>query len=428
MKTQEQTIIETPKPKAQPVLLQERIGSLDAIRGFALLGILIVNIAMFSGPAIYFEILGKGFWGNLTGFWDTTTASFTDIFIAGKFYTMFSFLFGLGFFMFFERAKEKTNSPRRLFYKRLAILLVIGLIHAFFIWSGDVLIAYALFGFLLPFFFNREPKTILKWAFAIFIGFIVVMAAMFGTLALAKMAEPNIMAESTQTLLADMESRIAASFQAYRYGTLAEIQAQRVSDTLLLMGNNLFGSIFIIFPLFLLGLYAGKKGIFQNISENRSTIKKIWLWGLIIGLPLSVVKFIAGNLAAGDVYSFFQVIQIGVGFFADLGLALFFMTSLVLLYQKRKQMLAPLSYMGRMALSNYLLQSIICVIIFYNFGFGFYGQVGPALGLVIAIAIFIAQIFISKFWLQRFQFGPVEWLWKCLTYGKFFRMKLPNNT
>jgi len=423
METQEHTQ-ETPKQStAQPVLLQERVGSVDAIRGFALLGILIINMALFSGPATYFYILGKGFWGDLTGFWNTAIVSFTDIFVAGKFYTMFAFLFGLGFFIFFERAKEKTNSPRILFYKRLCILLLIGLIHGFFIWSGDVLHGLALFGFLLPFFFNRKPKTILRWAFGIFIGFFLVIAMIFGLLAVAKMAEPGIMGASVQTLFADMESRIAASFQAYRYGTLAEIQAQRVSDTLFLIANNLFASVFIIFPLFLLGLYAGKKGFFQNTETNRPTLKKIWLWGLIIGLPLSVVKFISGNLAAGSPYSFFEVIRIGAGFFGDLALALFYMTSFVLLYQKRKQIFAPLGYAGRMALSNYLFQSIVCVLIFYNFGLGFYGQIGPALGLLLALAIFTVQVYLSKLWLQRYQYGPVEWLWKSLTYGKFFKMK-----
>ena len=424
METQTQTNTqETPKKStAQPVLLQERVGSIDAIRGFALLGILIINMAVFSGPATYFHILGKGFWGELTGFWNTAIVSFTDVFVAGKFYTMFAFLFGLGFFIFFERAKEKTNNPRMLFYKRLCILLLIGLVHAFFVWSGDVLTAYALFGFLLPFFFNRNPKTILRWAFGIFIGFLLVMAMIFGSLALTKMAYPDILSDASQTLFDDMESRIAASFQAFRYGTFAEIQAQRVSDTLFLL-PNIFAAGFIIFPLFLLGLYAGKKGLFQNTEANLPTLKKIWLWGLIVGLPLSVVKFISGNLKAGDIYSFFEVVHIGAGFFGDLGLALFYMTSLVLLYQKRKQIFAPLGYAGRMALSNYLFQSIVCVFIFYSFGLGFYGQIGPALGLALTLAIFVVQVYLSKLWLQRYQYGPVEWLWKSLTYGKFFKIK-----
>ena len=143
-------------PKAAPVQAQERIEVLDVIRGFALLGILIANMAFFNSPFVYFEVLGKSMW---TGFLDTTTSSFINLFVQGKFYSMFSFLFGLGFVIFFERAKAKTTKPILLFYRRLFILLLIGLVHAFFIWHGDILVTYALIGFLLPLFFNRKPNT-----------------------------------------------------------------------------------------------------------------------------------------------------------------------------------------------------------------------------------------------------------------------------
>jgi len=189
--------------------------------------------------------------------------------------------------------------------------------------------------------------------------------------------------------------------------------------------NGMVASFFVIFPMFLLGVYAGKKAIFQNIEANLPLIKKVWIWGLIVGLIMSIVKFMSKNLMAGDPFSIHQATVIGAGFLGDLGLALFFMASLVLLYRNRTWLLRlkPLSYMGRMALSNYLLQSIICTLIFYNFGFGLYGQVGIALGLALTICIFIGQILISKLWLKHYQYGPMEWLWKSLTYGKFFKMK-----
>jgi uncharacterized protein len=134
-------------------------------------------------------------------------------------------------------------------------------------------------------------------------------------------------------------------------------------------------------------------------------------------------------MMAGDPHSFYTVFHLGAGFFGDMGLCLFIMTSIVLLYQNKKWILRfkPLAYTGRMALSNYLFQSIVCTTIFYSYGLGLYGRVGAALGLVLAIVIFIAQIFISKYWFKRYQFGPVEWLWKSLTYGKFFGMKKREN-
>jgi len=420
--TPEIQVPETVLLKAEPLQGQERIEILDVIRGFALLGILIVNMAMFNSPDIYFQALRKSI---CAGFLDTVASGFINLFVQGKFYTIFAFLFGLGFVIFFERAQAKTTKPKRLFYRRIFILLLIGLIHAFFIWSGDILVAYALLGFLLPLFFNRSSKTLIVWAITLVAVLVAFMALIMGVAALANTVDPNIMGDTRQELFADMEARIASSFQAYGHGSFSEIQAQRVSDTLFLYRNGLFTSFFVIFPLFLLGVYAGKKAIFQNIEANLPMIKKVWMWGLIIGLTMSVVKFMSRNLMAGDPFSFHQVIFLGAGFLGDLGLALFFMASLVLLYQNRKWFLRlkPLSYMGRMALSNYLFQSIVCILIFYNFGLGLYGQVGTALGLALAIFIFIVQIFISRLWLKHYQYGPVEWLWKSLTYGKFFKMR-----
>ncbi|MCL2415137.1 MAG: DUF418 domain-containing protein [Bacteroidales bacterium] len=428
METQEQiNAQEIPKPKAEPVLLRERVGSIDAIRGFALLGILIVNMIAFSGPpGIYFSLVSTS--GTWTNFWDIAASNFISFFVQGKFYTIFAFLFGLGFAIFYERAKEKTGKPIRLFYKRLLILLLIGLIHAFFVWSGDVLVYYAVLGFLLPLFFNRKPKTLLRWAGAIF--FSIVILSLLGIMALG--IDKNMLASAVnehQIFLADIKMRIANSVQAYGSGTFAEIQAQRVSETLFMFQHGFATAIFVIFPLFLLGLYAGKKGFFQNVAENISTIKKMQIWGLVVGLVLSTIKFMVVDLAITDPYSFYAVIHLVSSIFGDLGLAVFFMATIIRLYQNKNwmQRLVPLAYTGRMALSNYLFQSIICTFIFYNFGLGLFGQVGPAIGLALAIVIFTGQVYVSKFWLQRYQYGPVEWLWKSLTYGKLFRMKLPNN-
>jgi len=416
---------EIPKPKAEPVLLQERVHSIDAIRGFALLGILIVNMIAFSGPpGLYFSLVGVGAW---TSIWDTVASNFTMFFAQGKFYSIFAFLFGLGFFVFYERAKEKTGKPILLFYKRLLILLLIGLIHAFFIWSGDILVTYALFGFLLPLFFKRNPKTLLKWAGGIVVSLVILTLLSVMILTTDKNILASMMSDH-QVFLADVKMRIANSVQAYGSGTLAEIQAQRISDTLFMYQHVLLSSIFIIFPLFLLGLYAGKKGFFQNIVENSSTIKKMQIWGLAVGLILSTVKFMVIDLAIAEPFSFYAAIHLASMAFGDLGLAIFFMATIVRLYQNKNwtKRFVPLAYTGRMALSNYLLQSIVCTFIFYNFGLGLFGQVGPAIGLALAIVIFAGQVYVSKLWLQRYQYGPVEWLWKSLTYGKFFRMKLPN--
>ena len=132
-------------------------------------------------------------------------------------------------------------------------------------------------------------------------------------------------------------------------------------------------------------------------------------------------------MMGAEFYSFYTAIYTCAGFFGDTGLCFFYMTSIILLCQNKKWRLRfkPLAYMGRMALSNYLFQSIVCTTIFYNYGLGFYGKVGPTLGLALSVAILLIQIFISRYWLKYYQFGPMEWIWRSLTYGKLFKMKLP---
>jgi uncharacterized protein len=245
------------------------------------------------------------------------------------------------------------------------------------------------------------------------------VAAIMALVALVRVTSEGVFANIMQPAIAELELGIESSFQAYGQGTFAEIMNQRTSDVFLGY-SSLYVTVFIFFPLFLLGLYVGKKGVFQNIEVNLALIKKIWKWSLAIGLTMSIVKFLCKILVGGDFLSFYNVIYIGVGFFGDTGLCLFYITSIILLCQNKKWALRlkPLAYTGRMALSNYLLQSIICTTIFYSYGLGLYGKVGPALGFVLTLAIFAFQIFISKCWFQRYQFGPLEWIWRSLTYGR----------
>lgn len=396
-------------PIAEPVQVQERVEILDVIRGFALLGILIANMAWFSTPAIYLELLGKSIW---TDVWDKVVSSAISLFIEGKFYTMFSFLFGLGFVIFYERAKAKTNSPTLLFYRRLFILLTIGLAHAFFIWHGDILVSYALIGFLLPLFFNRKPKTLFIWIATLFLILLLIIAASIGT-------------SYDETMQRFLENMLESSLYAYSQGTFADIMAQRAMDTLVGY-TQLPVHVLLILPLFLLGLYAGKRGIFKNTEENLALIRKIWKWSFAIGFTMSIVKYISRNQMDTLAVSIYDLINVKAMIFGDVGLSIFYMTSIVLLYQNREWILKlkPLAYVGRMALSNYLFQSIVCTMIFYSYGLALYGQVGPAIGLVLTIVIFTAQIFISRYWLERYRFGPMEWVWRSLTYGKLSEMKI----
>ena len=416
------TQIENTAVKAVPVQKQERIETLDIIRGVALLGILLVHMPLWFGtPHLYLEFVGQS--PEWTG-WNRLTEIFVSTFASAKFFPIFSFLFGLGFFIFFERAKERNPNPKRLFRKRLFFLMLIGFAHAFLIWWGDILVSYALFGFLLPLFFDRKPKTLLIWIGVFFI--LTVFFTFFGviTMLLQGMHKEVTATEMPAVFTTFFENRLESSIQAYRYGTFGEIMRQRASDTLFVYAFMPF-NIIAVFPMFLLGLYAGKKGIFQNIESNLPFIKKAWKWSFAIAIPMSIAVIILQKLPNTNIYLSLSAIA---GFFSMVGLVVFYITSITLLCQNAKWLLRlkPFAYVGRMALSNYLLQSIIGTLIFYNYGLGLYGQIAPAFGMVLALVIFAVQIFISKWWLERYQFGPMEWTWKSLTYGKRFKNKVQN--
>ena len=298
--------------------------------------------------------------------------------------------------------------------------MLIGLVHAFFIWYGDILVYYALLGFFLPFFFKRSPKAILIWAVSFFLVLILIM-----TLLVVSMGMLDEVSHETfmQAYFADIENRLESSFYAYGQGTFAEIMSQRVDDVLFMYGQFPFQALLIL-PLFLLGLYVGKRGILQDIEGNMPFIKKVWMWGFIIGFPMSIIAYISRIQIDPAFASGYDLLHVSTMILANTGLSMFYVTSIVLLYQNREWILRlkPLAYVGRMALTNYLLQSIICIMIFYSFGLGLYGQVSPAWGLALTIVIFTVQVFISRYWLKRYRFGPMEWVWRSLTYGKLSKM------
>ncbi|OEF96373.1 DUF418 domain-containing protein [Desulfuribacillus alkaliarsenatis] len=404
-----------------PIEANRRIASLDILRGFALLGILMVNMIYFNTPIVYYYVIGEIPWESPLDRWAYYGI---QLLAEGKFYTMFSFLFGVGFVIFMERAQEKHKKAGLLFARRLFFLLLFGLIHAFFFWYGDILIMYALIGFLLLAFFNRKPKTMLVWAITLLILSIVIMGLLF----IASMAYANMdMAEynaQNQMFLAQMYEQIESSYFAYSEGSYADIMQQRITDLSFVFTYAIFG-VPMILPMFLMGAYVGKRKIISNVSVNLGLIKKIWLWSLIFGLPMTIMKVYSQAQASFElitVYNFTNQVGMVIG---DPALSIFYMTSILLLLQKEtwQRLLRPFASVGRMALSNYILQTLICTTIFYSYGLGMYGNVGPAVGILIAIAIYITQVKLSVIWFNKYKYGPLEWIWRWLTYGNVIRQK-----
>ncbi len=407
--------IAEPSPVMGPVRPKECIEILDVLRGFAIFGILLVTMTGFSGSAV-------------ADWWTATPDRLATglIFLLGqaKFFTIFSFLFGLGFALQLLRAEARGTRVFPLYRRRLLALLLIGLLHALFLSFGDILAKYAVVGFLLFFFKWAKPKTLMIFA-------VILWLLAFGNWELAVLREivrtPS--GQETQISQSHAEAQEAARIQVetrmrvYGEGSFADIMAQRVQQWF----NNvvtLIGSypVAALLALFLLGMYAGRRRLFQDVSAHLPLFRQVWKWGLGLALFVPACSvLLAGTKAVPP--SLLTPIYFAIGVPA---LSFFYVSTLVLLFQKEawKRRLAPLAAVGRTALSNYLLQSVVCTTIFYSYGLGLYGKVGPAIGLALTVLIFLLQVPLSVWWLRHFRFGPAEWLWRTLTYGKLQPMRV----
>ena len=403
-----------PTNVTQPIGAMERIEVIDILRGFTILGILLVNMALYNSPN----------WGPLRaahaqlskGVADEVAGWLIFLFAENKFYPLLSFLFGLGFSIQLVRAGMHGAHFLRLYRRRLLALLLIGLVHSFLIWSGDILVRYAIVGFLLIPFRSCRKKTIIAFA-------IVCL--------LIPIALLPIQREVHQRLFglvvgedADYKSLLEESTRAYSHGKFAEMMAERARAIAWAFSWPLGWLQFL--ALFLMGLYAGRREFFQKLPAYLPFIRKAMWWALALGLvgvldSAGVLK--VPNLRVAYVTNFAEGVLETVGY---LVLSFFYACVIILLTQRQawKTRLAPLGAVGRMALSNYLLQSVICTTIFYGYGLGLFGKVGPAAGLGLTFAIYATQIPLSIWWLRRFRFGPMEWVWRSLTYGKLQPMRV----
>jgi uncharacterized protein len=388
-----------------PVPGSERITVIDTLRGAALLGILIANMRGFNAPMqAYFQPALMWTWMP-----DRLAQALVDWLVQGKFITIFAALFGVGFAIQIERAISR-GQPLWFYTRRLAALFAIGLAHALLLWWGDILTNYALCGFVLLLFRNRGQRTIMIWA-QILYWFILVL---FGWITLAMyygwMQGPT----------AEASAQFAEIIRAYGHGTVREVFAVRAREW---MDANSF-VIFLtrIIGIFLFGLYIWRQGYLRQPSAHLDWWRRAQKIGLAVGL--------AGNLIVVVLQWTYEpnpmrpsplnLALFGLQSFAIPALSLGYVATVVLLWQDAawQRRLLPFSYVGRMALTNYLMQSLICTTIFYSYGLGLYGRVGPLLDLGIALVIYSLQVPFSRWWLASHQYGPMEWIWRVLTYGK----------
>lgn len=381
---------------------RERHDLIDALRGFALGGVLLVNLAYFS----LYEYLPDPSRAALpTARFDALALQFMELVVNIKFITLFSLLFGLGFSLQMERAQADGGLKR--FVRRLLILLVIGMLHSWLVWWGDILLTYAAVGLLLVC-FRRAPDWLL----------------LAGGLVLA-LAVPPLVSPWMRELLADwpkqpevyadaLQAFSSHSFSTALNGNMQMATWARISNWAL---------VCFVLGRFLLGYWAGRRGLFQRPTQHRALIARLFRGSLTIGIAMTVLQFTQAGLREQIAWldsepgKFTIRILLRAG---PLALGIAYATGFALLFlqpawQRRLQLLAP---MGRMALTHYLSQSVLGIALFYGIGLGIGPRWGVAGWLLAWAAIFALQLWASHWWLARFRFGPMEWVWRSLTYGR----------
>ncbi len=429
-----------------PVAPPQRIAALDALRGFALLGIFLMNIEFFAKPLQ--DLDGPGIDASLHGL-DWWMDALVYFFVQGKFWTLFSLLFGIGFGVMLARSHAGGRAFVPIYLRRSLALLGIGLLHALLLWSGDILVAYALGALLLlavrqarrlvQGLLERRPPAQVEAmepeALGVLgIGSYALVPALLLGIALLVQISPKpeagspeavqIAQEKTQRQAHDERARTAA-IAAYRDGDYAAATRQRIADTRKQL-RELPWFLPMLLGVFALGAGVARTSLLHRPQDHVALLRGICRIGLPAGLALtaaSVVLALKRHDADSSAIDAVQVAGFNIG---ALLLALAYAAGFLLLLQGRfgDRLQAWLAPAGRMALTNYLLQSVIASLLFYHYGFGLWGHVGRAAQVVLVLAVFAVQLVASRAWLMKFRFGPMEWLWRSLTYLKLQPMRV----
>jgi len=392
-----------------PTPPSERIVSLDALRGFALLGILVINIRLFSMPEVVLF--------NPTAYGDFTGANYLawlvgHIFAEQKFITLFTYLFGAGVILFADSAERKGESPLPLHVRRNLWLVVFGLAHAYLLWYGDILVRYGLCA-LFVFFYRKHAAGALAR-----LG-IVLLAIPSALEVLTALSSDPAAIESAWR---PAEEVIRAEIETYQSGWLAQMDHRLPTAVSRQTTGFVTYTFWRVSGAMLLGMALFKWGIMTN-ERSTGFYARLVLAGGASGLALTLagVWFIESTDWAAGAALYWQQFY----YWGSFLLAAAYV-GLIMLFTRRFAdglVTGALAAVGRTAFSNYLLQTVIATSIFYGHGLGLFGQVSRAEALGIVAGIWAVQVALSVLWLRYFRFGPMEWLWRALTYGKRYPIR-----
>ena len=395
----------------EPVAPEKRIDSLDILRGFALLGVLWMNVPQHVGGSI-----------------DKIVDQMSNLLASGKFVTIFGFLFGVGFSLQWMRATAHGRTPTVHSSRRLLILFVIGAVHTVFVWDGDILMSYALMGALLLVVqrLHLSQRTILTVALCI-LAVVTVRDQVGMTRRITRDLGVATYVDITGTQLRERRQRMAQE-ELQTYTTTSYTQGVRerwegLRNWLRSRDTYIPGEVFVYF---LLGLWAAGSGLFRDVRPHRMLLRRTLWWGFPLGVALFVGKFVSSRLlySGHNTWLVDSVFRCGEVIGRPI-LGLTYVAAILLLLQHERWLhrLGPLRYVGRMALTNYLMQSLFFTVGSYSYGFGLYSRLTAVTALLYTLVFFTAQVYLSRWWLSRFRLGPVEWVWRSLTYGALMPLR-----
>jgi uncharacterized protein len=480
--TGETTVSPVDTPALAPIVESKRIDAMDILRGFALLGILFMNVEWFGRPIAEIGTFDE----TLTGA-DHAVGWLVRALIEGKFYKMFALLFGMGFAVMLIRARDVGRPFGWWFTRRMVVLFLIGMLHMIFIWPGDILHDYAfaglvLLGLILIFQTNRlkkydKPSTYLRIGL-VWLSFPIV-ASTVAAIVFAVQYDPSKFAdywEEEQQVFTVVEERLALPAEetgddqsaddddaeddeereltpeeerqekvdsivesrreteengrqevdAYTQPSYWGATSYRFGDAFFRLSFTPIFTFIILMPIYLLGYWMVASGVLRNHVENRHIFKPMAWIGSLFGLFFTVGSLLVIQHPVAEQSQVFLAAGNTMFYLGQYVLCAGYVGMIVLLigdpkWQARFHLLAP---MGRMALTNYIMQTAILSILFHGYGFGLWAQVSRAPQMLLVVVILLFQAVLSSWWLKRFRFGPLEWAWRSATYMSLQPMRI----
>ena len=395
---------------------QNRLRVLDVLRGFALAGILIINAMSIlavngSTPAFTVDIPVA----------DRTLQDLILFFIESKFFTLFSLLFGIGFAIQIHSAERQGNAFLPRISRRMFGLLLFGLLHIVLLWDGDILVIYAITGTLLILFRKTTYTRIRRWVISLLAvpGVLVLAILIYTLIARLSASGAETFAKSDASLAKEF-ANTDATRKLLQNGLIEGITER--FHTYLELSPLLFSRIPTVLAMFLIGLYLGRSNFIRQLPEKLEILKKVRYWGLTIGFSLMFL-IVAGTKFLPTVSALIAIIE--DQYLAGPILCLGYASALTLAFLKNpnRKIYEYFSKVGRMALTNYLTQSLVLTFLAYGWGLGLALKLNGFQVLGISFLLYVAQFILSGLWLSKFKYGPFEWIWRCITYWKILSIR-----